>query len=108
MGKFAQSIRKKEKEPTILISAPVFIPLEMLDAWRPDILSGTLPIDGQMQLYYQVGVHSYVVNKLCEAMATSGADKEQILDMIRTLYTDGVMAVNQSVHREAVATTYKQ
>ena len=107
MGKFAKSIRDKAKKTEVLVDAPVFIPLDSLDLWRGDIVSGKLPVNAQMQLYYNVGIHSFVVNALLEKMNLAGATQEQLLDLMRELYQEGVMAVTESVHKQAVSATYK-
>ncbi len=100
MGKFAKSIRDKAKEPTITLTPATFIPLDQLDTWRQDIVSGKLSIDNQFQLYLNVGIHSYVVNRLAEEMQRAGADTDQIMNMLRKLYKEAIQPVNDSVWRE--------
>ena len=98
MGKFARQISRQGAIPTknLSLPAPAFIPLHELDKWFEIICNKGLSRDDTIRLYWQVGIHSFVVNKLLETLQANKSEAE-IIELMRELYKESCAELTQSI-----------
>lgn len=109
MGKFARSIKRGEAPTTKTLSlpAPAFIPLHELDKWFEIICNKGLNRDDQIRLYWQVGMHSFVVNKLLETLQPTKSEA-QIIELMRELYKEAGEELTGSIIKNGGTKTQPQ